>query len=172
MVKINKQSVVKFIKFVVCRFGVPNIIITDNGSQFASGAFQGYCKYLGIQICYSSVAHLKSNVQVERANVEIPKGLKTRTYDDLKKYDKKWIDELPCALWGNRTSPSRATGETSFFLVYGAEAVLPPEVTMGSLCVQTYDEATQDQLRRDDIDLVDERRWQFAIKNARYRQAL
>jgi hypothetical protein len=28
-------------------------------------------------------------------------------------------------LWGNRTSPSRATGETPFFLVYGAEAVLP-----------------------------------------------
>jgi hypothetical protein len=43
---------------------------------------------------------------------------------------------------------------------------------MGSLRVKTYDEATQDQLRREDIDLVDERRWQSAIKNARYRQIL
>jgi hypothetical protein len=43
---------------------------------------------------------------------------------------------------GNRTSPSRATGETPFFMVYGAEAVLPPEVTMGFLRVKTYDEAT------------------------------
>jgi hypothetical protein len=67
---------------------------------------------------------------VERANAEILKGLKARTYDDLKKHDKKWNDELPCALWGNRTSSSRATGETPFFMVYGAEAVLPPEVTM------------------------------------------
>jgi hypothetical protein len=57
-------------------------------------------------------------------------------------------------------------------MVYGAEAVLPPEITMGSLRVKTYDKATQDQLHRDDIDLVDERRWQSAIKNARYRQAL
>jgi hypothetical protein len=57
-------------------------------------------------------------------------------------------------------------------MVYVAEAVLPPEVTMGSLHVKTYDEAMQDQLRREDIDLVDERRWQVAIKNARYRQAL
>jgi hypothetical protein len=57
-------------------------------------------------------------------------------------------------------------------MVYRAEAVLPPEVTIGSLCVKTYDEATQDQLRREDIDLVDERRWQSAIKNARYQQAL
>jgi hypothetical protein len=55
-------------------------------------------------------------------------------------------------------------------MVYGAEAVLPPEVTMGSLRVKTYDEATQDQLQHEDIDLVDERKWQVAIKNARYRQ--
>jgi hypothetical protein len=78
---------------------------------------------------------------VERANAEILKGLKTRTYDGLKKHGKKWIDELPCKLWGNRTSPSRATGETPFFMVYGAEAVLPPEVTTCSLHVRTYDEA-------------------------------
>jgi hypothetical protein len=41
-------------------------------------------------------------------------------------------------------------------MVYGAEAVLPLEVTMGSLHVKTYEEATQDQLHHEDIDLVDE----------------
>jgi hypothetical protein len=172
VVNINKQSVVKFIKSIICRFGVPNRIITDNGSQFTSSTFQGYREDLCIQICYASVAHSESNGQVERANVEILKGLKTRTYDGLKKHGNKWIDELPCALWDNRTSPSRATGETPFFMVYGAEVVLPPKVTMGSLRVKTYDEAVQDQLQREDIDLVDERRWQSAIKNACYRQAL
>jgi transposase InsO family protein len=144
MIKVNKQSTVKFIKSIVCRFGVPNRVITHNESQFNSNALQGYCEYLGIQICYVSVAHPESNGQVEQANAEILKGLKTCTYDGLKKYGKKWIDELPCALWGNQTSPSRATGETPFFMVYGADAVLPPEVTMDSLCVKTYDEATQD----------------------------
>jgi hypothetical protein len=48
VVKINKQSVVKFIKSIICRFGVPNRIITDNGSQFTSAAFQGHCEDLGI----------------------------------------------------------------------------------------------------------------------------
>jgi transposase InsO family protein len=171
VVKINKQSAVKFIKSIVCRFRVLNRIITDNGSQFTSGAFQGYCEDLCIQICYASIAHPESNGQVERDNAEILKGLKTCTYDDLKKYDKKWIDELPCALWGNQTSPNRATGETPF-LVYGVEVVLPLEVTMGSFHVQTYNEAAQDQLRRDDIDLINERRWQSAIKNTRYCQTL
>jgi hypothetical protein len=38
-----------------------------------------------------------------------------------------------------------ATRETPFFMVYGVEAILPPEITMGSLRAQIYDEARQDQ---------------------------
>jgi hypothetical protein len=51
---------------------------------------------------------------------------------------------------------SRATGETPFFLVYGAEACLPPEITMGSLWVQAFDEELQEWQRRQDVDLVNE----------------
>jgi transposase InsO family protein len=83
VIKINKQSAVKFIKSILCRFRVPNRIITNNGSQFTSDAFQGYCEDFGIQICYASPAHLESNGQVELANAEILKGLKTCTYEGL-----------------------------------------------------------------------------------------
>jgi transposase-like protein len=38
VVNINKQSTAKFIKSIICRFGVPNRIITDNESQLTSGA--------------------------------------------------------------------------------------------------------------------------------------
>jgi hypothetical protein len=109
---------------------------------------------------------------VERANAEILRRLKTRTYDYLKKHGVNWVSELPSVLWGNRTTPSRATGETPFFLVYGAEACLPPEIIMGSPLVQAFDESMQGQLRREDMDFIDERRWQAAIRNARYSQAL
>jgi transposase InsO family protein len=61
VVKINKQSIVEFIKSIVCRFGVLNRIITDNGFHFTSNAFQGYCEDLDIQVCYASVAHPESN---------------------------------------------------------------------------------------------------------------
>jgi hypothetical protein len=108
---------------------------------------------------------------VERANAEILGGLKTRTYDCLKKHGANWVSELPSVLWGNWTTPSRATGETSF-LVYGTEACLPPEIIMGSPRVQAFDESMQEQLLREDMDFIDERRWQAAIRNARYNQAL
>jgi hypothetical protein len=48
VVKISKQSVVKFIKYIICIFWVPNRIVTDNGYQFTSSAFQGYCEDLDI----------------------------------------------------------------------------------------------------------------------------
>jgi transposase InsO family protein len=69
MVKINKQFAVNFIKSIICRFEVLNMIITDNGSQFTSSAFREYYEDLGIKICYASVAHPESNGQMERANV-------------------------------------------------------------------------------------------------------
>jgi transposase InsO family protein len=172
VVKINKQSIVKYIKSIIYRFRVPNRIITDNRSQFTSSAYQGYCEDLGLNIRYASIAHPESNGQVERANTKILKGLKTHTYDGLRKHGKKWINELPCALLGNWTSLSQDTREMPFFMVYAVEAVLPQEVTMGSLRVQAYDKAMQDQLWLEDIDLIDERRWQYTIKNARYQQAL
>ena len=59
---------------------------------------------------------------------------------------------------GNRTTPSRATKETPFFLVYGAEACLLLEIHLGSPRVQAFDESMQEQQRRDDVDFVDERR--------------
>ena len=118
------------------------------------------------------MAHPQSNGQAERANVEIHSELKTCTYNCLKKHGAGWIDELPYVLWANQTSPSRATRETPFFMVYGTEAVLPPEIAKGSPRVAAYDEAAQDQLRHDDLDLLDERRQRAAIRVAKYHQAL
>jgi hypothetical protein len=172
VVSITQSAPVAFLKSIVCRFGVPSRIITDNGTQFTSQLFQDYCEGIGTQLCFASVAHPRSNDQVERANAEILRGLKTHTYDCLKKHGANWVNELPCVLWGNRTTPSRATGETPFFLVYGAKACLPPEIIMGSPWVQSFDESMQEQLRHEDVDFIDERRWRAAIRNAWYNQAL
>nr|ABA99805.1 retrotransposon protein, putative, unclassified [Oryza sativa Japonica Group] len=172
VVKIDKHSALKFIKGITARFGVPNRIITDNGTQFTSELFGDYCEDMGIKLCFASPAHPRSNGQVERANAEILRGLKTKTFNILKKHGDSWIEELPAVLWANRTTPSRATGETPFFLVYGAEAVLPSELTLRSPRATMYCEADQDQLRRNDLDYLEERRRRAALRAARYQQSL
>jgi transposase InsO family protein len=125
VVNITYGAAVAFLRSIVCRFGVPSRIITDNGTQFTSRLFQEYCEGIGTQLCFASVAHPKSNDQAEREITEILRGLKTRTYDYLKKHGANWVNELLSVLWENRTTPSRATEETPFFLVYGAEACCP-----------------------------------------------
>ena len=118
---------------MVCRFGVPNRVITDNGTQFTSYTFMQYIQDLGSKVYFTSVAHPRSNGQAERENVEVLRGLRTKTFDRLHKSGRRWIDELPVVLWSIRSTPNRATGQTPFALVYGAEAVLPQNSYTGHL---------------------------------------
>ena len=75
-------------------------------------------------------------------------------------------------LWSIRTTATKSTGETPFFLVYGAEAVLPHEVRHHSAWVLAFDEAQQDAMRGADLVLGEERRWEDALRAARYQQVL
>ena len=131
-----------------------------------------YTQDLGSKICFASVAHPRSNGQAERANSEVLRGLKTRTFDKLRKCGRCWVDELPAVLWSLRTTPNRATGQTPFSLVYGAEVVLTTELIYGSPRVLAYDEAEQEQLRQDDATLLEEDHLWAAVQAARYQQAL
>ena len=70
----------------------------------------------------------------------ILQGLKPRIYNQLKKFGKKWVAELPSVLWSLRTMPSRAIGFTPFFMVYGSEAVLPTDLKYGSPRLKAYNE--------------------------------
>jgi hypothetical protein len=75
-------------------------------------------------------------------------------------------------VWSLGTTPSRATGFSPFFLVYGAEAVLPTELEYGSPRVQGYDEGADQRAREDSLDQLDEARNVVVMHSARYQQAL
>src|SRR3954464_4097805 len=69
------KTAVKFFESIVYRFGVPHIIIMDNGSNFMSKEFQDFCEGLGINISYASVAHPQTNGQVEKSNGLLGSGI-------------------------------------------------------------------------------------------------
>jgi transposase InsO family protein len=127
---IRYEQAVAFFTNIIHRFRVPNSIITDNGTQFTGRKFLDFCENHHIQVDWAAVAHPMTNGQVERANGMILQGLKPRIYNDLNKFDKRWMKELPSVVWSLRTTPSRATGFTPFFLVYGAEAILPTDLDL------------------------------------------
>jgi transposase InsO family protein len=170
---IPARSAVKFIRGLVCRFGVPNRIITDNGSQFTSGLFREYYASADIKICFASVAYPRSNGQAERANTKVLEGLKTRSLNaKLEACGKKWLDNLQSILWSIRTTTTKPTGETPFFLVYGAEAVLPTDVKFGLPRVLAFNEIRQEDLIKDRLLQLEEARCQAALRATRYQQGL
>jgi transposase InsO family protein len=135
---------------------VPNSIITDNGTNFTSGEFQDFAKELGIKIKYASVAHHKSNGQVKKANGLIYAGLKKRLLRPLKCATGAWVEELPSVLWSLRTTPNSSTGYTPFFLLFGAEAVLPTDVRYCAPRIVAYVEEDAQTALTDALDLLDE----------------
>lgn len=137
---------------IVHQFGVPNRNITDNGTQFTVGVFKDICEDFGTKICYASV------VQVERANVMVLQRIKVRVFDRQRPYAGRWVDELPSVLWSFRTTPSQATGQSPFFLVYKAEAMLLSEMEFESLRVRNFNEERPEQDRANDLNRLQEAR--------------
>ena len=76
-------------KNIVTRFGVPHVLISDNGLQFDSKMFRKYCGELGITNRYSTPAYPQGNGQAEAVNKVIVSELKKRL-DDAKK--KGWTN--------------------------------------------------------------------------------
>jgi hypothetical protein len=163
---------VVFFTNIIHRFGVPNSIITDNGTQFTGKKFLDFCEDHHIQVDWAAVAHPMTNGQVERTNGMILQGLKPRIYNDLNKFGKRWMKELPSVVWSLRTTPSRATGFSPFFLVYGAEAILPTDLEYGSPRTRAYDDQSNQTSREDSLDQLEEARDVALLHSARYLQSL
>nr|GEY67966.1 reverse transcriptase domain-containing protein [Tanacetum cinerariifolium] len=97
---ITDGQVKKFIwDNIVCRFGIPGEIISDNGKQFADNPFKDWCDKLNITQRFATVKHPQSNGLVERANRSLGEGIKAR----LGEGNKNWVEELPHVLWVHRT---------------------------------------------------------------------
>ncbi|XP_039687770.1 uncharacterized protein [Medicago truncatula] len=89
--KITGERVVKFYwKKIICRFGLPKYIVTDNGTQFASSKVVNFCKQLGIETKFASVIHPQANGQAESANKMIINGVKKK----LEEAKGLWAEQL------------------------------------------------------------------------------
>ena len=164
---ITGKVVQKFLEAsIISRFGIPRILISDNGKQFDSSEVREYCEMLHIRHNFTSVYHPQANGQVENANRTILDGLKKR----LEGAAGNWVDVLPSVLWAYRTTHRAATGETPFSLTYGTEAVVPVEIGEPSLRVEHYDEATNNTRLQTNLDLLDEAREIAFVRAEAYRR--
>nr|KYP41879.1 Pol polyprotein [Cajanus cajan] len=125
LAKITTENVRKFTwKNILCRFGIPHALVTDNGRQFIAQDFEDFLHELGIKHLATSVEHPQTNGQAEAANKVILRELKKR----LGNAKGQWPEELSSILWAYHCTPQSTTQETPYRLTYGADAMIPVKV--------------------------------------------
>jgi hypothetical protein len=97
------------------------------------------------------------NDQFERENELILQRMKTMMFHDLEAKGKNWHKEVPSVLWALQTNVNWAIRDTMFHLVYGVDAVLPPEIFLESVRVAQFNEEDQDEARELDSNLLEEK---------------
>jgi transposase InsO family protein len=84
LVNITQEVAIKFLQSIIYRSSVPKRVLIDNMTLFKGANFVRCCTDFGIHHQLSSAAHPQMNGQVERANMRILQGIKTRIFHDLK----------------------------------------------------------------------------------------
>jgi len=106
LVAISAKNVHNFVwKNIVCRFGVPKIIVSDNGRQFIDQGLKTFYNDLDIKSVTSSVEHPQTNDQAEAANKVLLNELRKRL--DIVKG--RWTEELLEVLWAYQCTPDHNT---------------------------------------------------------------
>ena len=150
---ITKARIQNFVwKNIICRFGIPQTIISDNRRQFDSQSFRDFCSGLGNKNQFSSPGHPQANGQPEVMNRTLLKIIKAKL-DDAKG---AWPEELPSVLWAYRTTARTVMGETPFKLTYGIGAVIPIEVGITSIRREMFHEENNDNQLRVNLDCLNE----------------
>ncbi|XP_047260196.1 uncharacterized protein K02A2.6-like [Capsicum annuum] len=119
-----KKVITDFIRnSLICRFGVPESIITNNRLNWNSHLMNEICDQFKIIHLNSTAYRPKMNGAVETANKNIKKILRKMVENN-----RSWHEILPYALLGYRTTVRTSTEVTPYLLVYGNKAVIPAEV--------------------------------------------
>jgi transposase InsO family protein len=126
LTNITANEVLKaFFQLTISRHGCPTSVLTDQGNQFTAQVFQKLLKEFGIVKLEGSAYHKQTNGKTERFNRFLENSLSTVVNSKLN----NWDDLINDCLFTYRISLSRSLQETTFFLIYGRDPVLPTDLT-------------------------------------------
>ncbi|GJW03915.1 reverse transcriptase domain-containing protein [Tanacetum coccineum] len=120
----DARVVIRFLRRLFARFGVPKALISDRGTHFCNSQLEKALQKYGVTHKLSTAYHPQTNGQTEVTNRAIKRILERSVgYNP-----KNWSEKLDDALWAFRTAYKTPTGCTPFRLVYGKACHLPVEI--------------------------------------------
>ncbi|XP_038045162.1 uncharacterized protein LOC119719738 [Patiria miniata] len=134
----------KLVNEIVCRFGVPQELHSDQGTNFESGVFCKMCQILGISKTRTTAYNPKSDGMVERFNKTLI-NIVAVLIDPMRR-QKDWDEFLPYATFAYRCTPHESTGETPNMMILGREVTIPVDLVTG--CPEIEEDTTVDFAER------------------------
>ena len=95
---------------VICRYGVPTVLHSDQGANLTSQVISSRCEHLGIERTQTTAYHPQGNGQVERFNHTLEAMLSKL----VKENQKDWDQYIPKALLAYRTALHESTGYSPY----------------------------------------------------------
>ena len=127
--KVSEDVVINFVQeHIMTRFGVPISLVFYNASYFSSIKMTKFASERGIKLHYSSNSYPQGNGLAESTNKNLIRILKKTVIENKR----SWHTALPNALWTDRVTPKNSLGVSLYTLVYGKEAILPPNILLPS----------------------------------------
>ena len=121
----SAETVAKhFVYELILRYGIPNEILTDQGTQFMGQVFQNCCKLLKIRKLNSSAYHPETNGSLERSHKVLVEYL--RCFSNKMQSD--WDEWVGFACFTFNTCPHTVTKFTPYELLFGRKANLPGQL--------------------------------------------
>nr|GEW91267.1 reverse transcriptase domain-containing protein [Tanacetum cinerariifolium] len=115
------RVVVKILKSLFSRFGIPRAIISDRGTHFCNDQFTRVMIKYGVTHRLATTYHPQKSGQVEVSNRRLKRILE-RTVGENRA---SWSDKLDDSLWAFRTTFKTPICCTPYKLVYGKSCHLP-----------------------------------------------
>ena len=101
----TSTSLISILRTIFAQFGLPSVIVTDNGRNFTSGEFNTFLSRNGIKHLLSSPYHPSSNGLAERAVQSFKQSM-------LKVKEGSVLDKVSQVLFYSHITPHSTTGQT------------------------------------------------------------
>ncbi|GFX85386.1 hypothetical protein TNCV_3715601 [Trichonephila clavipes] len=102
---------------IFSRTGIPNVVASDNGTNFTAELTKEFAKRIGSSPRFSTPGYPQSNCLVERFN----RTLKNMLHNVVRDEGRGWHLQIPYVLWVYREIPHSTTGVSPFQLLYGRQ---------------------------------------------------
>lgn len=120
-----------FVENYICRFGAPEAILTDQGTNLIGEVLKNVCKILKISKIQTTAYHPQSNGACERSHRTLAEYLRNFIDGDTQNWD-TWI---PFAMFTYNTTPHTSTHIMPFELIHGFKPNLPSSFKSKQLSV-------------------------------------